>query len=230
MSFTEEDNASIARIIKKVGRQYTRPTAAYDEEHFSIFDEQPTRWSREEVDAWKEFENCNLKQTGKIHMPAVLNEVVKYQGKPLTLFFETRKTGTVQSLSAKYPSGKPKPCYERELGENLPLFEGAYTGHHPDERVMLVKGYNSTKYYEFIQNILESYLSLEANTLVRKTVVDYGELVPLCMRLIWPERKISFYVECEDKLYDMPAKDTGCFSFYARWIIMSTTTQEFHWE
>ena len=224
-AFTDEDLSSIARITKKVGREYTPPTAAYGEEHFSIFDE---RWSREEVSAWKEFENCNLKQTGKLHLPVVLNDIVRYQGKPLTLFFENRKTGTVESLSAKYPGGKIKPWYEREIGEPLPLFEGSYTGHHPDEKLMLVRGYNSEKYYEFIKNILEAHL--KTNTLVVKKVVDYGKVVPMCARIIWPAGKISFYVECENKLYDMPAKDPGCFSFYARWIIMSTTTQEFHWE
>jgi hypothetical protein len=53
--------------------------------------------------------------------------------------------------------------------------------------------------------------------------------------LIWQERGISFYVVCENDLYDFedPDKTVGqdrWFNFCARWMIRANTTQAFHWE
>jgi hypothetical protein len=57
----------------------------------------------------------------------------------------------------------------------------------------------------------------------------------MCVRLIWPERGISFYVACERNVYEFqdPSKAVGndrWFDFYSRWMISANTTQDFHWE
>jgi hypothetical protein len=224
--------AGLDRIEQAVGRQFYRKGSipSFDAESYSIFDEQPKppkRWSDSEVYAWRDFRHCNLRQDSK--MPAALEDVMAYPNVLRTLFIENRKCGTVSAISAmNRATGRIKPRAERYEDENPVLFQGPYTGHHPDERLMLVKGYDSKGYYKFIQDMLEAYFNLDENTLVpEQGVYILGELVPMCTRLVWAERGISFLVECENKLYDVEddvkfnGKDKW-FNFYARWTIKTT--------
>ena len=222
--------AGFDRIKNAVGRQFPlRKPASFDTESFSVFDEQPKRWSESEVYAWRAFEQCNL-QSGST-MPAALEDVLEYPNVVRTLFTEIRKSGTASAISAmNKATGKIKPRAERYEDESPVLFEGGCTDHHTDERLMLVKGYDSEEYYKFIQALLEAYFDLKKNTLVpEQGVYILGELVPLCTRLVWAERGISFLVECDTALYDVQdaAKLNGkdrWFDFHARWTIKSTTT------
>ncbi len=101
--FTADQIACLIRVIKRIGRQPPRPVNAFDVVNFSIFDEEPKRWSDAEVNAWKEFQKINLSDTGRISLPAVIEDTLKYvdSGKFLTLFFELRKGGFVDDLSKR---------------------------------------------------------------------------------------------------------------------------------
>jgi hypothetical protein len=100
---------------------------------------------------------------------------------------------------------------------------------------MLVRGYACDGYYKFVQDLLEAHFGLKENTLVPRRVLDFGETVPMCVRLIWPERGISFYVECERNVYDLedPSQAVGgdrWFDICSRWLIRANSTRDFHWE
>ncbi len=178
-----------------------------------LFAEEPKRWTDEEVRAWTAFEESNLNLDGRFCTGHALEDIVKYpdSGRTLTLFIERRMVGAARDITSRR-------CDECPL-----LFEGAFAGHHSDdERLALVKGYDGEAYCKFIQGVIEAFFDLRAGTLVPEQVRIYGDLVPLCVRLVWPERALSFYVECDRTLYDVAEKDRR-FAFYARWLIRTNT-------
>jgi hypothetical protein len=235
------NDISKTRIEARLGRQFWQPTttAGFDAESFSVFDEPVKRWTNDEVYAWRAFKEMNLDPKGRISIPDVLEETVKSvdSNQSLALFFEKLKSGTVSSISAiNRKTGQPKSREDRYFAESPRLFEGGYTGHHTDDgRFMLVRGYACDGYYRFVQDLLETHFGLKENTLVPRRVLDFGEPVPMCVRLIWPERGISFYVECERKVYDLedPSQAVGgdrWFDICSRWLIRANSTRDFHWE
>ncbi len=209
MSNDEMKRAGLDRIKARLERRVAVPTSF---DSFDLFAEEPKRWTDGEVRAWTAFEEFNLNLDGRFCTGHALEDIVKYpdSGRALTLFFERRMVGAARDITSRR-------CDECPL-----LFEGAYAGHHSDERLALVKGYDEEAYCKFIQGVIEAFFDLRAGTLVPEQVRFYGDLAPLCVRLAWPQRGISFYVECDRTLYDVAEKDQR-FAFYARWLVRTNT-------